>query len=75
MWIPQGLVKYQCFECDKQFIVGAMDEKEKKPICCPYCQSETIDDMVNVEPDQDYSKWLEEMGCMGIYYNKEGDSD
>ncbi len=75
-WEPQGLVKYECYDCEKEFIVGLIDYEEQKPICCPFCNSINIDDVVLAEPNKDYSpQWLYEMGCMGINIYKEGDSD
>ena len=70
-WEPQGLIKYECRECNKQFIVGLIDDKQTKPIHCPFCMSQRITDVVYAEPYQDYSKYLEDMGCMGIDYDPE----
>jgi DNA-directed RNA polymerase subunit RPC12/RpoP len=72
-WEPQGLAKYLCLGCYKEFIVGLIDEQKKCPICCPFCQSKQIENMVYAEPNQDYSKWLDDMGCMGIGYRKGDD--
>lgn len=72
-WVSQGLAKYECCECTKQFLVGLIDVKEQEPICCPFCKGSFVECTVHAEPNQDYSQWLDDMGCMGIHYQKEGD--
>ena len=74
-WEPQGLVKYQCNNCDKQFIVGLVDDRATKPNRCPFCGSGSIEDVSFVEPDEDNYDWLFEMGCAGIHYDPDTEDD
>lgn len=74
---PQGLVKYECFMCSKQFIVGMVDEEQaqlqNRAIRCPFCGF-AADSLAFIEPDSENYDELNEMGCMGIYHEvKEGE--
>jgi DNA-directed RNA polymerase subunit RPC12/RpoP len=61
-WEPQGLIKYECMACEKQFIVGLVDDKQAQtPVKCPFCQGRT-DWQTFCEPNEDYSDWLDDMG-------------
>jgi hypothetical protein len=57
------LVKYQCYECNGQFIVGEK-HSENREIHCPYCHTNNVEAIVwaydEVREDLD-------LGCLGIY--------
>ena len=62
-WEPQGLISYYCCICERNFIVGLVDDRKQKPSFCPYCGPDgAIDDTSYVEPDDDNYDWLDEMG-------------
>ena len=70
-WEPQGLIKYECRDCNKQFIVGLIDHQTAKPQRCSFCGSERIEGTAAVDPDEKLFPWLWSMGCMGIHYDQE----
>ena len=44
-WEPQGLISYYCCICERNFIVGLVDDRKQKPSFCPYCGPDgAIDD-------------------------------
>ena len=57
----QGLVKYDCRECEKEFLVGAKDEAQSPPKMCPFCGYDYIEDLSSTNPEEP-PDWLEEMG-------------
>ena len=59
---PQGLIKYECKSCERQFLIGLVDDKETQlPIKCPFCQGRT--DWVSfAEPNDEHYDQLNEMG-------------
>lgn len=65
-------VKYNCFECSKDFIIGKrlLEGCSSGYPICPYCGSRYIEAIVETDEDQ-----LEEiadcMGCLGIYVDEE----
>jgi hypothetical protein len=48
-----------------------VDDAGEKPRNCPFCSDGAIEYTCCAEPNQDYSPWLDEMGCMGIHYDPE----
>ena len=59
-----NLVKFNCNECNKSFILGAVTMViADKQIICPYCHSEYIEPVANTD-----NEWLRihELGCMAI---------
>lgn len=61
IWTPQGLVKYQCGSCRKQFLVGAVDEAENKPNICPFCGDYYVEDWASTDTKEP-PDWLDAMG-------------
>lgn len=60
------LVKYVCYGCDKEFIVGKHFAETSDQLRCPYCgQIRDLDVKAEVT-----GEWLEELelGCFGISY-------
>ncbi|QEH67285.1 hypothetical protein [Cellulosilyticum sp. WCF-2] len=66
-YYQDGLVKYECTECGLEFIVGADLSGSCKHIGCPYCgaRGEHATQAVAVMREE----MLDELGCMGIYYD------
>lgn len=63
-YVLDNLIKYHCFNCDKEFILSEYQIKDTdKEIICPYCHGTYIDDYVFVGEDDDL---LYELGCLGI---------
>lgn len=68
-----NLVKYECFGCGRQFILG----EELVKGCaqgypqCPYCGSRAVEWMSMTEDDQLVDMNL---GCIGIYMDQQGES-
>lgn len=68
------LVKYVCYGCDKEFIVGKHFAETSDQLRCPYCgQVKDLD--VKAEAT---GEWLEELelGCFGISFtvDRKGDT-
>lgn len=65
-----NLVKYECFSCEKTFIVGEEMSKScaSGKLVCPYCGQASVSWCSNTLDEQ-----LEEMnlGCMGLYLSIE----
>lgn len=58
------LVKYECLECERSFILSKkqVDDLEGFDVSCPYCGNYNVEDTVIMDdPDS-----LEELGCMAI---------
>ena len=57
-----NLEKYECYECNKQFIVGTEMLGSEKPYC-PYCKSESVDKIAWTDEER-----LEELdlGCLSL---------
>ncbi|KGK88020.1 hypothetical protein [Clostridium sp. HMP27] len=65
-YYEDNYVRYNCYECDKSFIIG--EELSKGcSIRCPYCGSDEVDWEAMTDDDR-----IEEldMGCLGIYFDK-----
>lgn len=63
------LVKYECLECEKSFILSQKQADESEEITCPYCKAENVESVsMMVDSDQ-----LEELGCMGIGHVEESE--
>jgi hypothetical protein len=65
-----GLVKYQCDECENEFIVGLKAaEKLNDKMICPFCETLLLkyNQQVFLPADDERN---EELGCMGIYYEE-----
>ena len=58
------LVKYECLECEKSFILSKkfVDDLKGIDVSCPYCGNYNVEDTVIMD-DQDS---LDELGCLGI---------
>lgn len=68
-YVLDNLVKYHCFECDKEFILSEYQAKNAtKNIICPYCHGQDIEDYVFLDEDDDL---LYELGCMGIGHHED----
>lgn len=62
------LVKWQCLECDKEFILSEYQVAHSRGhIRCPYCISDAVEAYVALI-NQDT---LEELGCMAISHRVE----
>lgn len=60
-YVLDNLLKYHCFDCDKEFILSEYQVKNaSKKIICPYCHSDDIDDYVFMDAEE------YDLGCMGI---------
>lgn len=73
-WEPQGLIKYECRACYKRFIIGLIDDEEHKnsPLRCPFCQGRPEwSALIDPKEENENAEWLDEMGCVGIYYDPE----
>lgn len=58
------LVKYECLECERSFILSKkqVDDFEGIDVSCPYCGNYNVEDTVIMDdPDS-----IEDLGCMGI---------
>lgn len=66
--------KYECRDCNKQFIVGEeslKDCKDQSPIC-PYCGSGIVECTVWTL-DEDLEELEDDMGCLAIKYENESE--
>jgi len=63
------LVKYECLECDKSFILSKkyVDDLKGIDVSCPYCDSYNVEDTVIMDDPEE----LEALGCMGIGHVEE----
>lgn len=51
-YVLDNLVKYHCFQCDKEFIVSEHHrDKSEKEIICPYCHDGIIEAYVWMDND------------------------
>lgn len=57
-----GLLKYTCYACEMEFIVGEANS-EGKQLSCPYCQSKNVEAIVMMTAEDER---VGELGCMGI---------
>jgi len=39
-FVDDKLMKYECYTCGKEFLLGEHATKDSKIIYCPYCQSD-----------------------------------
>lgn len=63
-YIIPDLLKYQCLDCEAEFILS--EKFKEKKAHCPYCKSDNVEAFVAmVNPDR-----LEELGCMAISIKK-----
>lgn len=56
------LVKYECIECDEQFLVDKA-RAEGKELICPYCTEET-EAVAGQNPDPDVDLGSQLDGCL-----------
>lgn len=64
--------KCQCLDCNSQYIVGRKlleNSKRETPIC-PYCGSNITEIVSGTETEQ-LEELASELGCLGIYIDKE----
>jgi len=63
------LVKYECLECDKSFILSKkyVDDLKGIDVSCPYWDSYNVEDTVIMDDPEE----LEALGCMGIGHVEE----
>lgn len=57
----QGLIKYECIKCEKEFLAGFVDNLGGRPVCCPWCGDARIDWVAYSNRDTP-PDWLDEMG-------------
>lgn len=57
------LLKYECLDCHKAFIVGKELIRENK-VACPYCSSRYTECVAG--PPDDNDALYDELGCMSI---------
>lgn len=65
-YFQDDLLKYKCYACEKDFIVGKHHTETSDQLICPYCgQSKALDEISECG-----GEWLEELelGCFGIYF-------
>lgn len=63
-YVPDNLMKCQCLECERQFIVSDYQARKIDYILnCPYCKSEITEPIAGCNEDL-----LDELGCFGIYH-------
>lgn len=65
-----NMVKYECKDCGRTFIVGEEMKKDCKPghMVCPYCGKSHIEDIVWTTDEN----LLEmDLGCIGLYIDAE----
>lgn len=64
--------KYECRDCEKQFIVGEKLIEDCPPgfPCCPYCGQSNVECIVWTD-DEELELLADEMGCLAIYYEEE----
>lgn|GEM_PF-2403648 len=67
------LVKYECLECEKSFILSKkfVDDLKGIDVSCPYCGNFNVEDTVIMD-DQDS---LDELGCLGIGHLEEEEEE
>lgn len=71
-FFEDNLVKYECYQCKRQFILGEQTTLEStelgRKVSCPYCRTEDIS-----WASRTIDENLEEldMGCVGIYIDRE----
>lgn len=56
------LVKYECCDCDGEFIVSKVQAKGEVYMTCPYCNGTETEEVAELV---DYDI-LNSLGCMGI---------
>lgn len=64
--------KYECCNCDREFIVGEQllkESKREEPIC-PYCGQESVL-KISWTDDDELNNLTSEMGCLAIYVSLE----
>ena len=63
-YVPDNLMKCQCLECERQFIVSDYQARKIDYILiCPYCGSEITEPIAGCNEEL-----LDELGCFGIYH-------
>lgn len=66
-YVLDTLVKYHCFDCDKEFILSEFQVRNShRDIVCPYCHGKDIKDYVFMDNEDD----LDALGCMGIGHHE-----
>jgi DNA-directed RNA polymerase subunit RPC12/RpoP len=67
--ICDDLIKYQCQECNKEFIVSMNDiekvKEEYKDIFCPFCLIKAT--QISFITKETHKDFLSDFGCIGIY--------
>lgn len=63
--VPDNLIKFECHDCGRKFIVGKQSAANKF-IWCPYCKS----DCAEAIAWEDNKERLNELGCLGIYHDE-----
>lgn len=66
-YYQDGLTKHECAECGLEFIVGTDLANGCKNIGCPYCGARGAHATQAVAEMRE--ELLDELGCMGIYYD------
>ena len=63
--IKDDLTKYECWDCENQFITGdrAVEKKPDRSLRCPYCGSKNIEGIVFAEAEEVDDMG---MGCLRI---------
>ena len=65
----QDLVKYRCYDCMEEFIVGQRTVERTNTLRCPFCgQTNHLDDISSCE-GEDHEEL--ELGCFGIGYEED----
>ncbi|KNZ42397.1 hypothetical protein [Acetobacterium bakii] len=65
-YFQDDLLKYKCYGCEKEFIVGRNHKETSEQLICPYCgQAKALDEISECG-----GECLEELelGCFGIYF-------
>lgn len=62
-----NMVKYECHDCGRTFIVGEEMKKECPPgfPLCPYCGQSNVEDIV-CTTDENLEE-MDDLGCIGLY--------
>lgn len=69
-----NLIKYECKECNKQFIIGEEMLKDCPPNypLCPYCGQNNVDKTAWTTDDDLLDT---ELGCVGLYIDEENNDE
>jgi|LGOV01.1.fsa_nt_gb DNA-directed RNA polymerase subunit RPC12/RpoP len=66
-----NLIKFRCYHCGNEFIIGEFLSKDTKKITCPFCGCSESVEWVSKYNEEELEEL--ELGEVGIYYYKDSD--